>query len=62
MIIYVLICISLIFCLIAFIFVTIDYINSRRIYKQFYKTLSKKDYNKLKEKEKEKYNYYGIFH
>lgn len=56
--IYVLICISLIICIIGFVIVTIDYMKTRNIYDN----LTKEEYKKLKEKEKERDNYYGLFH
>ena len=56
--IYVLICISLIICIIGFVIVTIDYMKTRNIYDN----LSKEEYKKLKEKEKERDDYYGLFH
>lgn len=54
----VLICISLIICIIGFVIVTIDYMKTRNIYDN----LTKEEYKKLKEKEKERDNYYGLFH
>lgn len=56
--IYVLICISLIICIIGFVIVTIDFMKTRNIYD----ILTKEEYKKLKEKEKERDNYYGLFH
>lgn len=56
--IYVLICISLIICIIGFVIVTIDFMKTRNIYDN----LTKEEYKKLKEKEKERDNYYGLFH
>ena len=54
----VLICISLLCCIIGFVIVTIDYMKTRNIYDN----LTKEEYKKLKEKEKERDNYYGLFH
>ena len=57
MIIDITICISLLICIIGFIFVTINYIKFSIYYKKHY---NKEQLKKIKQKEKEKDYFYGI--
>ena len=61
MIIDITICISLLICIIGFIFVTSEYLKQRKIYNIYYKEIKAKE-KEEKRKQKERDKYYGIFH